>query len=274
MGMAMALGIALRMARRRIVTLALAALALAALTLVAGCRNRGNGSEGEAADGAPGTASVPAAADAVTPTENQIVLYFPGAGDEMLHGEKRTVLPLGSPEDRAKQCLEELIHGPQPPLLAALPDGVRVRQVYLLPDGTAFADLSGDMLAHRGGSLGELQTVYAVVDTLAANVREIRRVGILVDGKTRETLAGHVGIAEPLAADYQYVDPGARPAPAPAGAREEPGGGAGGSGTSGASGGQGGAAAAGTAASAGASGAEASRDGSSSANDAPADGRP
>ena len=55
-----------------------------------------------------------------------------------------------------------------------VPDGVKIRQIYLLPDGTAFADLSSEMLHHRGGSLGELQTIYAIVDTLTANVPEIR----------------------------------------------------------------------------------------------------
>jgi len=183
--------------------------ALALALLVAGCRGGGNAPEAPAEpDPGPAAATGPEA-----PAEHEIVLFFPSADDEDLHAEKRRVLPIAAPEDRAKQCLEELFRGPSPPLLAAVPDGVHVRQVYLLPDGTAFADLSADMLKHRGGSIGELQTVYAIVDTLAANVIEIRRIGILIDGKTRETLAGHVDIAQPLRPDYQYVEAASRPAP-------------------------------------------------------------
>lgn len=181
-------------------------LVLMGFVVLAGCR--GGGTEEPASE-----PNQPAAAmEPVAPTEREILLYFPGPNDELLHLERRAVLPIGAPEDRAKQCLEELIRGPKPPLLAAIPDGARMRQIYLLADGTAFVDFSAEMLAHRGGSLGELQTIYAIIDTLAANVPEIRRVGILVDGKARETLAGHVDIAQPLRADYQYVDLAARPA--------------------------------------------------------------
>jgi hypothetical protein len=49
------------------------------------------------------------------------------------------------------------------------------------------------------------------VDTIALNLPQIRRVGILVDGQPRETLAGHVAIGRPFAPDYRYVEPSARP---------------------------------------------------------------
>ena len=180
------------------------------LACVAVCGCRGGADEATEPAAADPTATEPVGP--VAPTEREIVLYFPGPNDELLHAERRSVLPIGAPEDRAKQCLEELARGPNPPLLAAIPDGAHLRQVYLLPDGTAFVDFSSEMLQHRGGSLGELQTIYAVVDTLTANVREIRRVGILVDGKARDTLAGHVDIAEPLSPDYRYVEARSRPA--------------------------------------------------------------
>jgi hypothetical protein len=49
-----------------------------------------------------------------------------------------------------------------------------------------------------GGSADELLTVYAIVDSLTANVPQIRRVGLLVGGRERDTLAGHVDIRRPL----------------------------------------------------------------------------
>src|SRR5204863_5554854 len=89
----------------------------------------------------------------------------------------------------------------------------------------------GELLQHAGGSFAELQTVYAIVDTLALNVPNIKRIGILVNGQTRQTLAGHVFTAEPLAPDFRYVEESARPAtpgvPTTPDGAEKPGGDAG-----------------------------------------------
>src|SRR5206468_1056628 len=134
-------------------------------------------------------APAPGAAGA---SANLVLLLFPGPDDDYLHVEKREVVPIDSPEDRAAQCLEELFRGPSPGLLAAAPDGVRARQVYILEDGTAYVDLSAEILKNAGGSRGELQTIHASVDTLAMSVSQIARIGIRGDGEPRETLAGHV----------------------------------------------------------------------------------
>ena len=192
---------------------------LAAVALAAGCRG-GSGRKGDrAGKGGAARSAAPAAGEAGSNlARGEISLLFPGTDDGFLHVEKRSVIAIETPEDRAVQCLEELFRGPSPGLLAAVPDGVRVRQVYVLKDGTAWVDLSPEIRKLASGSAAELQAIYGIVDTLALNIPDVRHVGLLVDGETPETLAGHVSLEQPFEPDYSWVEPSARPEGVKAGA--------------------------------------------------------
>jgi len=54
---------------------------------------------------------------------------------------------------------------------------------------SAFAD------THRSGVLIEELTVTSLIHTISANTPGIARVKILVDGKERDTLAGHADLS-------------------------------------------------------------------------------
>ena len=71
-----------------------------------------------------------------------------------------------------------------------------VRATFLLPDGTAFVDLGGPTLTQGWGtgSHEELMAVYSIVSTVTTNFPEAKRVRILVNGESAETLAGHVSL--------------------------------------------------------------------------------
>ena len=56
-----------------------------------------------------------------------------------------------------------------------------------------------------GGSTLELLTVYAIVNTVTANLSAVERVQILVDGKQADTLAGHVDLRRPFERDTSLV---------------------------------------------------------------------
>ncbi|MGO8796046.1 MAG: GerMN domain-containing protein [Candidatus Sulfotelmatobacter sp.] len=74
----------------------------------------------------------------------------------------------------------------------AIPQGSDVRSVYLVDPGLAVIDLNGAFAdGHRSGVLEEELTVASLIQTLSANLPGILRVKILVEGKERETLAGH-----------------------------------------------------------------------------------
>jgi hypothetical protein len=78
--------------------------------------------------------------------------------------------------------------------------------VYVLEDGVAWVDLTEELeRGMRGGSAEEILAVYAIVDSIALNVPEIRRVGILVGGRPVETLSGHLDLRRPLPPDRSFI---------------------------------------------------------------------
>ena len=58
---------------------------------------------------------------------------------------------------------------------------------------------------HPGGSTGELITVYSIVDTLLTNFPSQSKVQILIQGKPRETLSGHIDIRKPLSKNTDII---------------------------------------------------------------------
>jgi hypothetical protein len=86
-----------------------------------------------------------------------------------------------------------------------LPAGAEVREVYLVDPGMAVIDTNAAFAdGHRSGVLVEELTVASLVETLATNVTGINRVRILVDGKTRDSLAGHADLS--LAFDVGQIN--------------------------------------------------------------------
>ena len=150
----------------------------------------------------------------------QVRVFFPSVYFDGLAPETHEIFETASPGDRAKQILVDLLAGPDSPSsLRAVPTGVRLRQVYWIENGTAWADFTGELVrGMRGGSMEEVLTVYAIVNSLALNVPEIKRVGILVDGKEIDTLSGHVDLRLPLLPDRRLLK---RPASSGAGPRAD-----------------------------------------------------
>ena len=112
-----------------------------------------------------------------------------------------------TPGDRAKQILADLISGPATDeALRALPPGTRLRQVFVLEDGTAYIDFSADLeRGISGGTVEELLAVYSIVNSVTLNIPEIRRVGILINGKSIESLSGHLDLRRPLPPDSSII---------------------------------------------------------------------
>jgi len=97
---------------------------------------------------------------------------------------------------RAKSILEALIgyylSKPSPHDLA---DGSAVNSVFMVNQKLAVVDLNQALVeGHRSGIMVEDFTLMSLIDTLATNLPQIEQVKILVNGKERETLAGHADI--------------------------------------------------------------------------------
>jgi hypothetical protein len=166
----------------------------------------------------PTTAGVPAAPPVGAPAEDgaepaplrrlQVIVYFPSAMTTGLVGEPREIFETASPGDRVKQIIADLISGPHTgDAVALLPASTRLRQAYVLEDGTAYLDFSQELRQNLGGgSSDELLAVYSIVDSVTVNVPEVHRVGILIEGQPVDTLGGHVDLRRPLPPDLTLIE--------------------------------------------------------------------
>jgi hypothetical protein len=100
-------------------------------------------------------------------------------------------------QQRAEEVLRALIalyldkSSPHP-----LPPGSDIRSVYLVDPGLAVIDVNAPLAdGHRSGVLAEELTIASLIQTLSANIPGIQKVKILVEGKQRDTLAGHADLS-------------------------------------------------------------------------------
>ena len=138
--------------------------------------------------------------DPATMEEIAVRIYFPSNRGDGLISESRKILPSKNTEDRIKQILAHLLDGPTGGrVTAAVPKGTTLRQAYLASNGAAYVDFSAALKRGlNGGSMQETLTVYAIVNSVALNIRGVRSVGILVAGQPVESLNGHLDLRYPL----------------------------------------------------------------------------
>jgi spore germination protein GerM len=163
--------------------------------------------------------TAPPAAATTAPANEQPVrritatLFYVAPDGSRLAPVQREVLYGATPAEQAARVLEAQLEPPPEGMTSAVPAGVRLRGVFVADNGDAYADFSAELrLAHPGGSLNEIFTVYTFVCALTANLPAIKAVQILVDGHEAETLAGHVDLRQPLPTSDRWL---ALPNPAP-----------------------------------------------------------
>lgn len=144
----------------------------------------------------------------MTEDMREILLFFPADDGAFLRAERAKIFDLRSPAARAKLLLERLGAGPETEGLAqALPEEAQVRNLWISSTGTAYVDFTRQIgRDHPGGTTGELQTIYSVVNSLVYNLPEVHKVQILIEGREVDTLSGHLALWLPLGADLSLVD--------------------------------------------------------------------
>jgi spore germination protein GerM len=130
----------------------------------------------------------------------ELTIWFASRQEDALVSEKHRVPPSPTAFDRAKASLQELIAGPKSDAaVRTIAAEVKIRELFIDNQGTAYIDFSQALSqTHPGGPWAEMLTLRSIMQTLVANVPEITRVQILIDGREVETLAGHVDIRRPL----------------------------------------------------------------------------
>lgn len=142
-----------------------------------------------------------------TPGE-ELSIWFASPQEDALVSEKRRVAPSVTPVERAKASLQELIVGPKTTALRTMSAEVKIRELFVDNRGTAYIDFSEALSrAHPGGPWSEMLTIRSIMQTLVANVPEIKRVQILIEGHEVDTLAGHVDIRRPFGITWVMNQP-------------------------------------------------------------------
>ena len=141
--------------------------------------------------------ALPVAPPASGPTET-VTLYVADDDAGMLRPQSAKIPLPGGRQQRAEELLRALLRIYQQPGAAhPLAPAADIRAIYLVNPGAAVIDLNAAFAdQHRSGILSEQLTVNSLVETLAFNVPGIERVNILVEGKTRDTLAGHADLSD------------------------------------------------------------------------------
>ena len=129
-----------------------------------------------------------------------INLYLSDEEGLMLKAISRNISK-GPLEKELGEAVAALINDPS----STIPAGTRLLGVKVTGE-VAFIDFSSEIIKnHTGGSSGETQTIYSIVDTVTLNFPKVKEVQILVEGRTEKTLAGHIDISMPLAPDMDII---------------------------------------------------------------------
>jgi hypothetical protein len=125
-----------------------------------------------------------------------VTLYVASDADGTLRRTQENVALPQERSERARALLRTLFgkysQGSSPHPIGA---GSDVRDIFLMSGNTAIVDTSVAFAdKHPSGVLVEELTIASIVNTLNANDPQITRVKILVDGKERDTLAGHADL--------------------------------------------------------------------------------
>ena len=173
---------------------------------------------GCASDMKPSAAQTPATTPGTGVTPPAAVLVAPGDTSQPEPGTMRIKVYRGSSDAKwllpevfqvkkndhpARTAMELLAAPPQGSGMAGLlPQEAKIKGLWI-KDEIAYVDFS-EAITQSAGSTSERLLVAAIVNTLT-EFPEVQSVQLLVEGKRRATLQGHVDISEPLSRSEKII---------------------------------------------------------------------
>jgi spore germination protein GerM len=135
-----------------------------------------------------------------------VILFFLSEDDTLLHPEEREIPADTSVVHQAKRTIQEIIKGSQRGFISPFPPETKLIELYVTDEGVAYVDFSKDIVEkHLSGSSAEISTIFSVVNSLAYNFNSIEKVFILIEGRERETLGGHINLSRPFLPLYDLI---------------------------------------------------------------------
>jgi germination protein M len=145
---------------------------------------------------------------AAVPTGRKIKarLFYVSEDGTHLTAVERDVAYGDGTADQAREIIAAQFAPVGEPLVSAVPTGTTLKALFIAEGGTAFVDLSQEVVSsNTGGTVNELLTAYTIVNALTSNLPAVTSVQLLVNGKEVDTLAGHVDLRRPLAKNPAWV---------------------------------------------------------------------
>jgi spore germination protein GerM len=100
------------------------------------------------------------------------------------------------------------VDGSKTGLVNTFPLKTDIISVKIDSDQTARVSFGQNLAAnHPGGSASEMATIYSLTNTLIANIPEINKVKILIEGKEQESLKSHIDIRNPFSFNKELIAP-------------------------------------------------------------------
>jgi hypothetical protein len=139
-------------------------------------------------------------------TTQLATLYFPALNEGKIMPESRSLTWAQADADRVRQIVLALAEGSHQGYGRVLPASTTVRAVFLAADGTAYVDLSNDILSDfEPGIQSETLAIYSIVNSLTISIPSVKRVQFLIQGQEVETLDGHADLTAAFTPDLTRV---------------------------------------------------------------------
>ena len=139
-------------------------------------------------------------------SERTINLYYADPNSEKLAAEQRTIPRSRELKQTIATTMREFMKGPEGDLIHTIPSNTALRGIRIDSEGVVWVDFSSHLSqSHPGGSSAEIMTVYAIVNSILLNFNEVKKVRIVIEGKSVDTLAGHINCSESFVADRSFI---------------------------------------------------------------------
>jgi len=139
-------------------------------------------------------------------TTQLATLYFPSLTEGKILPESRSITWAQTDSDRVRQVVLALAEGSHQGYGHLLSASTSVRAVFLASDGTAYVDLSNDILSDfEPGIQTETLIIYSLVNSITTNIPSVKRVQFLIQGQQVETLDGHADLTAAFTPDPTRV---------------------------------------------------------------------
>jgi hypothetical protein len=142
----------------------------------------------------------------------EVTLFFSDANERFLVPEKRFVAKEKDPEAQAEELVKALLSGSKTGLVNTFPEKAELQGIRMEGSDMLVVNFRENLTErHPGGSAAEMATVYSLANTVTANIPVVKKVKILIGGKERESLKGHIGLEHPFTMNRELIVPASPP---------------------------------------------------------------